>query len=749
VTHHPSTRSASPLREARARPVAPRGPRRGIGVGELRLDGGFWGALQETNASATLRHCLDWMEQLGWLGNFDRVAEGTTGGDRPGWQFSDSEVYKLLEALAWEHGRTGDPVVEALLNKVVDRVAAAQDEDGYLNTCFGHAGQAGRYTDLSTGHELYCSGHLLQAAVARVRTVGGLAGRPAGRTAGRTTGRTAGEDRLVEVARRAADHVCQEFGADGRDGICGHPEIELGLAELGRALDEPRYTEQARLFVERRGHGTLAPIALLGPAYFQDDVPVRDAGVWRGHAVRALYLAAGAVDVAVDTADDDLRAAVERQWTRSVERRTYLTGGMGSRHQDEGFGDDWELPPDRAYCETCAGVASVMVSWRLLLATGEVRYADLIERTLYNVVATSPRADGRAFFYANPLQQREPGADVRPDAVNPRAEGGVRAPWFDVSCCPTNVARTLASWQAYAAFVEEVPDGSADGGSSDDGSSDGGSADAGVVVTLAQYAAGDLRIVLDGGPEAGPDDGSDGDADEIVLRVDTGYPHDGRVRIEVIEAPERPVTLRLRVPHWAEGATLTGPDGTTTAVGPGWVTVGPAGAGLTENGRAGSIVTGTALATGDVVTLDLPVGPRLTWPDPRVDAVRGTVAVERGPLVLALESVDLPDGVAIEQVRLDPGVVPRAEGDGAVVRARAVTLVAGRAGTPPFGGAGPVDDLAADRAADPAAEQGDGATAVLELPFVPYHRWAERGPSTMRVFVPTTSRLTKSREESR
>lgn len=695
MTHHPSTPTASP--------VAPAGPRRGLGVGELLLDGGFWGALQETNARATLGHCLDWMEELGWLGNFDRVAAGATGGERPGWQFSDSEVYKLLEAMAWEHGRTGDPAVEALLSKVVDRVAAAQDEDGYLNTCFGHAGQAGRYTDLSTGHELYCTGHLLQAAVARVRTLG-----------------NAGEDRLVEVARRAADHVCREFGAGGRgsgqgskgqggagqggegqsrDGICGHPEIELGLAELGRALGEPRYTEQARLFVERRGHGTLAPIALLSPAYFQDDVPVRDADVWRGHAVRALYLAAGAVDVAVDTHDDDLRAAVERQWTRTVERRTYLTGGMGSRHQDEGFGDDWELPPDRAYCETCAGVASVMVSWRLLLATGEARYADLIERTLYNVVATSPRADGRAFFYANPLQQREPGADVRPDAVNPRAEGGVRAPWFDVSCCPTNVARTLASWQAYAAFVEE------------DGveGSDGDGPDGGAVVTLAQYAAGNLRIVL------GPSTASGGDGGVLALRVTTEYPHDGRIRVEVTAAPERPVTLRLRVPHWADGATLTGPDGSITGVAPGWVTVGPA-----------------ALGVGDVVTLDLPITPRLTWPDPRVDAVRGTVAVERGPLVLALESVDLPDGVPLDAVRLDPGVAPRAHGDGAVVRARAVPLPGGGAGRPPFG---------SGDTGGPGGIGPEGVTApegaLLDLPLVPYHRWAERGPSTMRVFVPT------------
>jgi len=156
---------------------------------------------------------------------------------------------------------------------------------------------------------------------------------------------------------------------------------------------------------------------------------VREATVWRGHAVRALYLSAAAVDVAVEQNDDELLASIERQWTATVARRTYITGGMGSRHQDEGFGEDWELPPDRAYCETCAGVASVMVSWRLFLATGDVRYADLIERTFYNVIATSPRADGRAFFYANPLQQRVDSSPTNDDLVSPRADGGTRAAW--------------------------------------------------------------------------------------------------------------------------------------------------------------------------------------------------------------------------------------------------------------------------------------------------------------------------------
>ncbi|GAB3232371.1 glycoside hydrolase family 127 protein [Glycomyces halotolerans] len=633
---------------ARPVPVAPyQSAIRGAALDELRLTDGFWERLQRTNAEATLRHCLEWMERLGWIANFDRVPEGATDAPRPGWPFSDSEVYKLVEALAWEYGRTGGQWANEILEALVDRIAAAQDHDGYLNTCYGHVGQEPRYADLSSGHELYCTGHLLQAAVARVRTFGA--------------------DKLVEVARRAADHVCREFGPNGREGVCGHPEIELGLAELGRALGERRYTEQARTFIDRRGHGTLKPVALLDASYFQDDVPVREAEAWRGHAVRALYLAAGAVDIAVDTGDAELLDAVARQWDRTVERRTYLTGGMGSRHQDEGFGEDWELPPDRAYCETCAGIASVMVSWRLYLATGEVRYADLMERTFYNVVAASPGPDGRTFFYANPLHQRGAAADVRPDEVNPRAEGGVRAPWFDVSCCPTNLARTLAAWQAYAASVE------------------------GDTVSLLQYTPCEMRVRLEAGGE-------------LALRVDTGYPYKGAVRIEVLGAPDRPVHLRLRVPDWAEGATLVHGTGERSAA-PGWATV------------------RDVLEAGTVITLDLPVEPRLTWPDGRIDAVRGCVAVERGPLVLCAESADLPQDWSLEDARLDASYPPRADGGGAVVRMRATRPPVPERGRPPYRSA-------------PSGQPGEG-TALREVRLVPYHRWARRGGSAMRVFLPT------------
>ena len=202
---------------------------------------------------------------------------------------------------------------------------------------FGRPGQEPRYSNLEWGHELYNFGHLLQAGVARSRTTG--------------------DDRFVEITRRAADHVSATFGPGGIERVGGHPEIEMGLVELARLTGEQRYLDQAALFVDRRGRGTLGEIGF-GQAYFQDDMPIREATVFRGHAVRALYLAAGAVDVAVETGDDDLLASIIAQWEATIARRTYLTGGMGSHHTGEAFGDDFVLPPDRAYSETCAGIAS-------------------------------------------------------------------------------------------------------------------------------------------------------------------------------------------------------------------------------------------------------------------------------------------------------------------------------------------------------------------------------------------------------
>lgn len=615
-------------------PTAPStGVLRPLGLDEVRITGGFWADRQATNGSATLSHIRYWLEREGWLGNFDLAAAGTLPAGRRGREFSDSEVYKYLEATAWEIGRTGDAALEQSFAGVVARVSAAQEGDGYLNTRFGRQGQDPRWSDLEWGHELYCLGHLFQAAVARVRT--GHA-----------------DDQLVTVARRAADLICDVFGESGIQSVCGHAEVETGLAELARALDEPRYLELARLFIERRGTGTLADIEW-GRPYYQDDVPVRSATVLRGHAVRANYLSAGAVDVAVETGDSSLLDVLATQWANTVARRTYVTGGQGSHHQGESFGDDWVLPPDRAYSETCAAVGSIQFSWRLLLARGLPEYADLIERSLYNVVATSPSTEGTSFFYANTLHRREPASAVSLDEVSLRPASSLRAPWFEVSCCPPNVARTFASLAGYVATAD------------DDG------------VQLHQYAPSTIRTVL-----------SDGRS--VELAVSTDYPVSGSIQVAVVSGDS--FTLTLRVPSWAGGALLDG-----VPVEPGSVS--------------------RTVRAGETVTLELPMEARVTRPDPRIDAVRGTVAIERGPEVLCLESSDLPSGVALADLSLT-GLLT--EQDGRVW----VQLVDSSLPDRPWPYSGAAD----------ATPQGD-----LRAPLVAYHDWANRGPSTMRIWIPEIS----------
>ncbi len=487
--------AATPVAPTVATPLSP------VPLTAVRIEGGFLARLQLRNRDGVLGHTFGWLEKSGWAGNFRLAASGGLPAGRQGREFSDSEIYKVLEAHSWEFARTGDADLARRIEELTSLVAGAQESDGYVNTNFGRAGQQPRYSDLEWGHELYCYGHLLQAAVARGRTVGL-------------------DDPLVAIGRRVADHVCAEFGPEARNGICGHPSIELGLLEFGRLTREQRYVDQAALFLERRGHGTLGPIQF-PPEYFQDDIPIRDATVLRGHAVRALYLSAAAVDAAVEASDASLLAALERQWESTVARRTYLTGGMGSHHSDEAYGDDFELPPDRAYCESCASVAAFMFSWRLLLATGNERYADFMERLLYNMIATASADDGRSFFYTNTLHQRTE-TPSPPEGTISRVGAGARGEWFDVSCCPPNVSRTMASLGAYLATVS------------------------GAGVRIHQYASADLELALPSGP--------------VVLRMEADYPRSGRVAVTVVGASD-PFELGLRVPAWASGATLATPSG--------------------------------------------------------------------------------------------------------------------------------------------------------------------------------------------
>ncbi|AXK46745.1 glycoside hydrolase family 127 protein [Brachybacterium saurashtrense] len=611
-----------------------------LGLEAVTITGGSWAPYLERNARTTIPHAQSWMEKLGWVGNFSAVVDGTIAAVRQGREFSDSDVYKLMEAMAWEIGRTGDPDMERRFQELTEVITSAQESDGYLNTRFGHDGQEPRYSDFEWGHELYCAGHMFQTAVARLRTTG--------------------PDAFTAAAVRVADHLCEVFGEGGRDAVGGHPEVETALVELGRTLEEPRYTALATRFLELRGRGLLGEIEF-GQQYFQDDEPVYEAAVLRGHSVRALYLAAGAIDAAVEAGDAAKVEAIRAQFDRTLARRTYITGGMGSRHMDESFGEDYELPPDVAYCETCAGVAAIQVAHRLLLWTGDEAYADVIERCLFNVVTASVSAEGDAFFYVNPLHQRTEGSTPEADRPTPRASSSQRAPWFTVSCCPTNIARTLASLPAYVATVGEEE------------------------LVIHQFVTGTVRATV---------------ADRRVeLRVATDYPADGEVEVQVV-AGAGTWTLGLRVPSWCEGATAQ-VDGEPVEVDAG----------------AGRLSITRSWTAGEVVTLSLPMPARFSRPDPRIDAVRGQVAVERGPLVHCLESVDLGDDV--EDAVLDAAAGLE------VVDGQVLATISRRS----------VVERPWPYVATTAPVLPTGGSRQVRLQ--PYREWGNRGAGTMRVFLPT------------
>jgi hypothetical protein len=588
----------------------------------------------------------------GHLENFREAIAGDKREPRRGLPVFDSDVYKWLEAVGWELGRRphddGAAALRALSDEVVSLVVAAQDEDGYVGSWFRV--RESRFSDLVSGLELYCAGHLFQAAVGQLRG--------------------AGDERLLNVATRFADHIASVFGPGRREGIPEHPGIEMALVELYRTTGISRYLDLARFFLEQRGHRQLSG----GPfsaRYRQDDVPFRQARQARGHAVMTAYLACGALDVYVETGDAELLEAAVAQWEDMVARRMYLTGGVGSRHKDEAFGDAFELPPDRAYCETCAAIGVVMWSWRLLLITGEARYADMIERVLFNAFAVGVSPDGASYFYVNPLQVRAGHQD--PEDGRGRA---ARSPWYEIACCPPNVMRTLSALDHYFATTTA-----------------GG-------VQIWQFAPSRLSLAGDGRPA------------ELV--VETGYPFDGRVVVRVGHIDRQPYEIALRVPSWSRGATGTVRSGPSTSV-----------EADLEPGALWRVER--PWQDGDELVLDLPMPVRATRPHPRIDAVRGCVAFERGPLVYCLEEVDAGSPERLESARAQPGsTVSLAEGriaDDPLTMLEATVQLQGTADNNSFPYQWETTSV------PPGTE--------TELRLVPYFAWGNRRPGqTMRVWIP-------------
>lgn len=559
-------------------------PVRPVPFTEVRFTGGLWYDRQETNNNVTLPFALGQCESSKRMENFDLAADTLrrrAAGARDfqhqpatGAPFDDSDVFKVLEGAAYCLSVRPDPAMAQRLEASIARIAAAQEPDGYLYTFRTMHPDSPVHPwidpqrwrkDPELSHELYNIAHLYEAGVAHAQAT-------------RSTS-------LLDVSLKSAGLVQRDFGTGELRIAPGHEVIEMGLAKLYRQTGDPRWLALAKFFLDVRGHG--------GSPYNQNHIPVVEQREAVGHAVRANYLYSGMADVAALTGDASYLTAITAIWQNVVGRKLHLTGGCGARAAGETYGDDYELP-HRCYNETCAAIAFLFWNHRMFLMTGEGKYMDVFERTLYNGFLSGVALSGDRFFYPNPLEY-----DGR--EVNNHGHAG-RAPWFGCACCPPNVLRTLASLGGYAYAVQ----------------------DARLFVNL--YAQGQARATVQGR--------------EVRITQETRYPWDGAVKLRLEPARPGLFTLCLRIPGWVGGHPLPGDLYT-------YDDPAPAAWSVKVNGQtaAAEVIDGyarlaRAWQAGDVVELNLPMPVRRVAGNPQVAATRGQVALERGPVVYCLEGLD-------------------------------------------------------------------------------------------------------------
>ena len=639
-------------------PPDPASSRHSLPLEDVTIDDRFWSPRREVVRTGTIPQQE---RQLRSGGQFEALRLGWKPGDpNEPHIFWESDVAKWIEAASYSLAKTPDPVLDAAVDEAIDLLAGAQQEDGYLNVYFTVVAPGKRFTDLRDTHELYCAGHLIEAGVAHHSA----------------TGKTS----LLDIVRRFADLIDREFGPGGsaEGGYDGHEEIELALVKLYRATGERRYLDLSKRLIDARGtqpfyfdlereeRGTEGYFSFAFPErpkqvqrfreYTQSHLPVREQTEAVGHSVRAMYLYTAMADLALEYGDDGLRSACERLWQNLTEKKMYVTGGLGSDPSIEGFGPDYDLPGIGGYAETCAAIGLVFWSQRMALLTGEGRYADVMERALYNAALSGASAEGTHYFYGNPLA----------------SDGSVhRHEWFGVACCPPNFARLLTSLEYYA-YAEGANE---------------------ALVTL--FVAGSAAFSLDSGA--------------VRLDVATEYPRSGSVSITVTPAEAATFTIAVRMPGWAGGSATAEVNGDPVDV-PSAV-------------AGGYLRLEREWREGDVITLDLPLAPQRIWANPAVTEDVGRVALRRGPLVYCLEGVDHDVPVAALSLPRDSGFGTELDED--------------------LG----IEAIVADGFADVAPDGDDRLyretppdSRPTRVRAVPYFAWANRGQSTMEVWIRETAR---------
>ena len=474
-----------------------------VALTKVNIEDKFWATRMKVNREKTIPHEYKQCEETGRIDAF--LLNWKPGMEPKPHYFWDSDVAKWVEAASYSLATNPDPELDAFLDEFIEKIAGAQQDDGYLNIYFTVVEPENRWINLGMWHELYCAGHLMEAAVAHFEATG--------------------KRTLLDVMCRYADYIDSVFGPGKRDGAAGHEEIELALVKLYHATGEERYLKLSQFFLDQRGQKPsvfkkemekLTPEQAGGhrrffgegddfhSEYCQDHLPVREQSAVVGHAVRAMYLYCGMADVANETGDQGLLDACERLWDNVCQKRMYITGGIGASGSNEGFSRDYDLPNRTAYAETCAAVGLVFWNCRLLQLQGDARFADVMERALYNGAISGVSLDGTKFFYVNPLESR--GNHHRQD-------------WFGCACCPPNIARLIASLGSYIYSQAEND----------------------AYIHLYVQGSGTLSI---------------GDQ-EVTVSQETDYPWDGRIKVSV--APEKPAVfgLNLRIPGWSRNAKLT------------------------------------------------------------------------------------------------------------------------------------------------------------------------------------------------
>ncbi len=668
-------------------------------VKDVRIESGFWGfyrnsvrdkvlpyqwqALNDEIPDAEPSHCVE---------NF-RMAARKNAGEAVdptafhGMVFQDSDLAKWLEAAAYLLATREDPALDSIVDEMIDLVGAAQEPDGYLDTYFTVAHPDQKWTNLTHHHELYCAGHMLEAAIALYEC----------------TGRT----KLLAIMERNMACIASVLGPEPgkRRGYPGHPELELALMRLYRLTGKDQYLQMAAWFVDERGQTPLyfegeeatrgakrlwsSEVIRPPLAYFQADKPVREQAEIRGHAVRALYLLAGMADVAAHTGDASLHRAVRRWWESTVNRQMYVTGGVGSTHHGEAFSFPYHLPNDTVYAETCASIALIFVAQRLLRQSPDRAVSDVMERALYNTCIGSMQRDGTRFLYVNPLE-------VWPEAsandcdhwhVTPQ-----RQKWFGCACCPPNLARLIASLGQYAYSMS------------------------GQTAWVHLYVEGQAELETPEGLK-------------MRLEVNTAYPYDGTVTIRKSGAAG---TLALRIPAWCrqwqvavDGNAL--PASQTALPGNGYVPV--------------ALAAGTQTVT---LTLEMPV--ERVYCSTAVPENIGKVAVSRGPLIYCIEGAD--NGTSLWQCALPKEAALKATFDETLLDGMTVITAEGVRLTGE-GDAGNM--TASDMSSDETGSGGTAANGIghpclyepgfvirpvpATLTFIPYHAWSNRETGEMRVWL--------------